>query len=158
MKEFQVIPLLDPADHQSTGAELDSINMGKLHRVKVLIQLGAVTGDNPIALVYAGATAGAKTTELAFKHRKSGADTGAAGADVFGARTAQAADGVGAALGAATAIDHRVFSIDVEADQMPEGKPWLTVVIDDGSASGLLMSAVAIGTPRYSGDTHQTAL
>ena len=157
-QELQIIPLLDPADHQSAGSDLDSINMGRLRRVKIVVQLGAVTGDNPIFLLYAGATAGTKTTEIAFSWRKSGADTGATGADVFGARTAQAVDGTGLSLGAAAAIDKRVWTIDVESSQMPEGKPWLTLAVDDGSASALLMSAIAIGWGRYSGFAPPTAV
>jgi len=155
----QIMPLLSPADIQSAGADLDSINTGKLHgTVTIVLMLGAVTGDNPVLLVYAGATAGTKTTEISFRHRKASADTGAASADVFGARTVQAVDGVGAALGVAATADLRAYQIEVDVDDMPDGKPWLTVFLDDGSASVLFAAAVAIGWPRYSGDTHTTAL
>lgn len=156
--QYQIIPLLEPADYQSAGSDLDSINMGRLHRVQIAIQLGAVTGDNPIVKVYAGASAGTKTTELSFKYRVSGADSGATGADVFGSRTSITAGGSGAALGAATAIDHRTFLIDLDSGEMPDGKEWLTVEVDDGSASVLFMSALAIAWPRYDGDTHLTAV
>lgn len=159
MREPQVMPLLSPADIQSAGADLDSINTGKLTgTVRILLLIGAVTGDNPVLLAYAGATAGTKTTEIPFRHRKAGADTGASGADVFAARTAQAADGVGLALGAAAVADLRCYILEVDVDDMPDGKPWLTVFLDDGSASALFAAAVAIATPRYSGDTHTTAL
>jgi hypothetical protein len=157
--EPQIIPLLSPADIQSAGADLDSINTGKLNgTVKIILLIGAVTGDNPILLAYAGATAGTKTTEIPFRHRKASADTGAASADVFGARTVQAADGVGLALGVAATADLRCYVLEVDVDDMPDGKPWLTVFLDDGSASALFAAAVAIGSPRYSGDTHTTAL
>lgn len=156
--EPQIIPLLEPADYQSSGSDFDSINMGKLHKVKIVFTLGAVTGDNPIVLLYAGATAGTKTTELAFKIRKGSADYNAASADVFDAAVSQAVDGVGYALGAAATIDHRTYTIDVEADQMPDGKPWLTLALDDGSASALFVAAWALGWPRFAGATHTTAL
>lgn len=157
-QEPQIIPLLSPADIQSAGSDLDSINMGLLHRVKICILVGAVTGDNPILLAYAGATAGTKTTEIPFRWRKSGADTGSSGADVFGADTVQAADGVGLAIGAAATADLRCYTLEFESDQMPAGKPWLTVFMDDGSASVLLVGALAIGWPRFPGETHITAL
>lgn len=156
--ELQIIPLLSPADYQAGATDLDSIHTGKLHKVRILIMLGAITGNDAVFKLYAGATAGTKTTEIAFKYRKSGADTGNASADVFGARTAIAAGATGLTLADATAWDLRVIEIDVMSDEMPDGKPWLTVETDDGSASVLLMAAVAIASPRYSGDTHTTAL
>ena len=157
--EPQVMPLLSPADIQSAGADLDSINTGKLQgTVRIYLLIGAVTGDNPIVLVYNGATAGTKTTEMAFRWRKAGADTGSSGADVFGARTTQAVDGTGLALGVAATADLRCYIIEIDVDDMPDGKPWLTVFVDDGSASVLLAAAIAVATPRYAGDTHTTAL
>jgi hypothetical protein len=155
----QVIPLLSPSDVQSAGADLDSINTGKLQgTVLIALLIGAVTGDNPILLCYAGATAGTKTTEIAFRHRKASADTGSASADVFGARTVQAVDGTGLALGVAATADLRCYLIEIDVDDMPDGKPWLTVFLDDGSASALFAAAIAVGTPRYDGDTNSTAL
>jgi hypothetical protein len=157
-QEPQIIPLLSPADIQSAGSNLDSINMGLLNKVKIIILTGVVTGDNPILLAYAGATAGATTTEIAFRWRKSGADTGSAGADIFGADTVQAADGVGLAIGVAATADLRAYTLEFESQQMPAGMPWLTVFMDDGSASALFVAAVAIGWPRFEGETHVTAL
>lgn len=158
MKEPQIINLLEPKDWQAGSADMDSVNMGKLHKLKIVIQLGAITGEDPVFKLYAGATAGTKTTELPFKYRVSGTDYGAAGADVFGARNSVAAGGTGLTLNPVANYDHRVITIDVMSDQMPDGKPWLTVETDDGSASGLLMSALGIGWPRFQGDTHITAL
>lgn len=158
MREPQIINMLEPKDYQAGSQDMDSVNMSKLHKLKIAIQLGAITGEDPVFKLYAGATAGTKTTELPFKYRVSGADFNAASADVFGARTAIAAGGTGLTLNPVASYDHRVIEIDVMADQMPEGKPWLTVETDDGSASALLMNALGIGWPRYSGDTHSTAL
>jgi len=156
--ETQIVPLLSPADVQSAGATV-SLHTGKFNgTVQVLFLIGAVTGDNPILLAYGGATKAATTTEIPFRWRKAGADTGAAGADVFGARTVQAADTVGLALGVAATADLRCYIVEIDVDDMPDGKPWLSVFLDDGSASVLLAAALAIGTPRYAGDTHTTAL
>jgi hypothetical protein len=159
MKQLQIIPLLEPADYQAGSQDLDSINMGLLSKVIVLIQLGAITGNDAVFKLYSGATAGAKTTEIGFKYRKSGADSGNASADVFGARTAIAAGATGLTLGTASDWDHRTIEIEVLADQLgAESHDWLTVETDDGSASALFMSAIAIGFPRYDGETHTTAL
>lgn len=157
-QELQILPLCGPADYQSAGVDLDSINMGLLHKVKIIVILGAVTGDNPIFLLYGGATVGTKTTELAFKWRKAGADTLTTGSDVFGATTSQAVDGVGAALGVAATADLRTYTIDFLSESMPAGMPFLTLFIDDGSASALFIAAIGIGWPRFEGTTHVTVL
>jgi hypothetical protein len=155
---LQIINLLEPKDYQAGAQDMDSVHMGKLHRLTIAIQLGVITGEDPVFKLYAGATAGTKTTELPFSYRVSGADFGVTAADVFGARTAVAIGGTGLTLNPVANYDHRVIQIDVMSDQMPDGKPWLTVETDDGSASVLLMSALGIGWPRNLGDTHMTAL
>lgn len=155
---IQPIPLLKPADYQAGSQDFDSINMGLLRKVDILIQLGAITGDGPWFKLYSGATAGAKTTELAFKYRLSTADSPAASADVFGARVAVAAGGSGLVFTASADFDNRTIWIEFHSDQMTDGHKWLTIESDDGSASGLLVSSIAIGWPRYGGDTPPTAL
>jgi len=157
MEDVNVIPLLSPADHQAAGADLDSINMGLVHKVRVVLQFGAITGDATLVQLYAGATAGAKTTELPFTYRLSSVDTGSASADVFGTATNVASGGSGLSL-LATSYDNRVLTIDVKSDDLPNGKQWLTVQVDDGSASVLLMGAIAIGWPRYEATTQPTVL
>ncbi|MGE3840056.1 MAG: hypothetical protein AB7I50_00570 [Vicinamibacterales bacterium] len=156
--KLQTIPLLAPADYQAGAQDLDSINMGRLHAVRIIIQMGAITGNDPVIKVYTGATAGTKTTEMAFKYRLSTVDSPAASADVFGARTAIAAGGTGLTFADSGDYNLRTLEIDVMADQMPDGHDWLTVETDDGSASALFLSAVAIGAPRYAQDTALTAL
>lgn len=156
--ELQFIPLLVPADYQAGAQDFDSVNMGKLQRLSIAILLGAITGNDPVIKLYGGATAGAKTTEMAFKYRKSSADSPAASADVLGARTSIAAGGTGLTFTSSASFDLRMLRIDVESSEMPEGLPWLTVETDDGSASVLLMSAIGVGEPRFQGDTLTTAL
>ena len=155
---FQAIPLLAPADYQAGSQDLDSINMGKLHSVAIFIQLGAITGNDSTIQLYSGATAGTKTTELAFNYRLSSADTPAASADVFGAKTAVATGGSGLVFTDSGDYNARTIRIDVTSDQLTDGEEWLTVATDDGSASVLLMSAFAVGVPRFDGNTHTTAL
>jgi hypothetical protein len=154
--EPQIIPLLAPADQQAGGITTDSVNMGKLHKIKLVINTGVLTGDGATIQFYAGATAGAQTTEIFPKYRVSGADTGSAGADVFGARATTPAGGI--LFTPATSFDLRVITVDILSDDMPNGLPWLTLQVEDGAASAQFQSITGIGWPRYSGDTHTTAL
>src|SRR5687767_14957945 len=109
---IQPINLLEPADYQAGATDLKSVNMGLLRKLDILIQLGAITGNDAVFKLYSGATVGAKTTEQPFEYRVSGADFGAAGADIFGARAAIAAGATGLTLATATAWDHRVLWIE----------------------------------------------
>lgn len=155
---LQIIPLLVPADYQAGSQDFDSVNMGKLNAITILIMLGAITGNNPVIKLYSGATAGTKTTELAWKYTLSGTDSPAASADVFGARTSISAGASGLTFTDSGDYNARTIRIDFQSDQMTDGEEWLTVETDDGDASVLLMAAIGIGYPRYAGDTHTTAL
>jgi hypothetical protein len=157
-ESLQIIPILEPADYQAGSQDTDSINMGLLHSVQIAILLGAITGNDATIQLYAGASAGAKTTELPFKYRLSAADYGATLGDTFGAATAVAIGGSGLVLATAASYDHRTILIGIDAVAMPAGMPWLTVVTDDGSASALFMAAIAIGVPRYPANVEATTL
>jgi len=163
---LQTIPILAPADYQAGSQDFDSINMGKLHAVRLILTAGVQAGDGASIKLYAGATAGTKTTELPFKYRVTGTDSPSANADLFGptpssttgARTAIAAGGSGLVFTTSADWNLRTVEIDIEADQMPDGLDWLTVESDDGTASGLFWACIAIGVPRYAGDLPPTAL
>jgi hypothetical protein len=154
--EPQIIPLLAPADQQAGGITTDSVNMGKLHKIKLVITTGVLTGDGATIQFYAGATAGTQTTEIFPKYRVSSADIGSASADVFGARATTPAGGI--LFTPATSFDLRVITVDILSDDLPNGLPWLTLQVEDGAASAQFQSIIGIGWARYSGDTHTTAL
>lgn len=163
---LQTIPILEPADWQAGSKDFDSINMGKLNAVRLILIAGAQVGDGASIKLYSGATAGAKTTELGFKYRVTGTDLGAASADLFGptpssttgARTAVAAGASGLVFTTSADWNLRTVEIDIEADQMTDGEEWLTIESDDGTASSLFWACVAIGVPRFAGDLPPTAL
>lgn len=147
-ENYSIVGMIEPADNQGGGIDSESIDMSKLHRVSLIYQAGAITGDDSVIKLYAGATTGVKTTEVPFHYRLSGADFKATGNDQFGNRTAVAIGGTGLTMSAA-AYGNRIVVIDVDATDMPDGLEWLTVDYDDGSASVLLSSMIAIGEPRY---------
>src|SRR3990167_6509034 len=101
---IQPIPLLAPADYQSGAQDFDSINMGKLHKVDILIMLGAITGNDPVIKLYSGATA--------------------ASADVFGARASIAAGASGLTFADSGDYNLRTIWIEFMSDQMTDGHEW----------------------------------
>jgi hypothetical protein len=134
-----VVSLFEPLDTQN-GIDSDSFHIGRCAHADLLIQFGAVTGDS-VLTVYCGATAGTKTTAVPFRYRLSSGDYKAASADLFTSSDTTDADGA-LTLTAAT-YDHRVLAIMLDAAEIPDSKPWITVEID-ATASVLLMSGFAL--------------
>jgi len=143
-ERFKEIPIIEAKDYGSSGIDADSVNMGLLHSVRIAFLFGAITG-NSILKFYAGATAGAKTTALAFSYRLGGGDYKAALADVMGVFTASPSTGL--TLTAAT-YDHRKVIVEFDSSDMPDGKPWLTAEID-ATATVMLAAADGLGDQRY---------
>ena len=145
-EEKALVPLIESKDYGSAGIDSDSVHMGKLHSLLALFLFGAITG-NSVLKVYSGATAGAKTTAMAFKYRLGAADYKAATADQFGAATSVASTGL--TLTAAT-FDHRQVAIEVDSDQMTDGHKWLTFEID-ATATVMNVASAGVGSPRNPG-------
>lgn len=148
-----VAPIIEPANYGSAGVDADSINTGLLHRIAAALLFGNLTGNSTLT-AYAGASAGAKTTALPFQYRIAGADGGNANADQLGAAADVAATGL---LLTAATFDHRLIAIDIDPVSLPDGKPWLTLSIDN-VATTLNVAAWALGDPRYASASMQTVL
>ena len=156
-ERFSTIQMIEPADNQAGAIDSESINMGLLSHVALFLQHGAITGNDHVIKLYAGATSGVKTTEIGFRYRLSGADYKATNNDQYGDLTSIAAGGTGLTMSAAD-YDHRVVIVEVDSREMPEGKEWLTVDYDDGSASALLSAMLALGVPRYAANDLPTVV
>jgi hypothetical protein len=148
----QFIPMLEPADYEA-GIDFDSVHMGRLHSLSVGLLFGAITGD-AVLKVSTGATEGTKTTDIAFKYRFAGGDFKAASADILGDATAVASTGL--TLTAAT-FDHRQIVIEIDADNLTDGQPWVTLSLS-AAASVLLAAAQGVGVPRHASHTSPTVV
>ncbi len=147
------IPVVEAKDYGSAGIDFDSVHIGRLLSLSFAINFGAITG-NSILKVSTGATEGTKTTDIAFKYRFGGGDYKAASADILGDPTAVASTGL--TLVAAT-FDHRLVVIEVDADNVTDGQPWVTLSID-ATATVLLVGGMGVGYPRYAGHTALTVI
>ena len=155
-EQHQIVPLLAPIDVASGSSDTDSMNMGKFTGVELLIMLGALTGDAGTLRFYGGATAGAKTTEIFPYYQLGGAAAGTTASDVLGARTVVPSGGI--VLTSAASWTGKVIKVEVPAESMPDGMPWLTIAKAVGSASVALVAIVAVGIARYEGTTHTTSV
>ena len=152
-EQFVAVPLIEAKDYGAAGVDADSVHMGKLNSLSAFLVFGAITGDS-VLKVYCGATAGTKTTAIAFNYRLGAADFKVNLADQFGDAIAVASTGL--TLTAAT-FDHRQVAIEIDSDTVLEGKPWLTIEISS-VANPILVRAVGIGSPRHVGDLVPTVI
>lgn len=146
------IPLIESKDYGSAGIDSDGINLGLLHGMAAVFMFGALTGDS-VLKVYAGATA-AKTTAVAFKYRLGAADFKVALADQLGDEIAVASSGL--TLTAAS-FDHRMLTIEIDSQSLPDGKGWVTFEIS-ATASVLNVGAVGIGWGRSVGHLNASVI
>lgn len=155
-EELAIIPLLEPKDKTASAYVSDAFNAGLFHTVSIILTLGAITGDS-ILTVYGDTTAAlatALTTAIPFKYRLGAADFKAATADQLGDATSVLATGL--TLTAAS-FDHRTLIIDIDPNTLPSGKPWVAINLDS-TANPMLVAAVAVGVPRYSGHLIPSAI
>jgi hypothetical protein len=146
------IPLIEAKDYGSAGIDSDGVNLGLLHGFTAVFVFGLITG-NSILKVYSGATA-AKTTAIAFKYRLGAADYKVALADQLGAFTDVTSAGL--TLTAAT-YDHRMLTVEIDSQAMPDGKGWVTFEID-ATATVMNVGAVGIGWGRAVGNLNPTVI
>jgi len=151
-ERFITIPLIESKDVGSSGIDSDGVNLGLLHNFCAVFVFGAITGDS-VLKVYAGATA-AKTTAIAFKYRFGAADFKVALADQLGTETAVASTGL--TLTAAT-FDHRMVTIEIDPQSMPDGKGWVTFEINS-TATVMNVGAVGFGDTRSGGNVNASVL
>lgn len=140
------VTLIEPKDYGSAGIQSDSIHLGKLHSVTVVITFGVLTGNSTL-LFYASAARDLETTAIPFNYRLSAAAFKVALADQLG--DVIAVTSAGLVLVAAT-FAHKQIVIEFDSDSFVDGKPWLTVNIDN-SATVMNVAAFAEGNPRYPG-------
>lgn len=152
-ESLQFIPVVEAKDYGSVGIDFDSVHIGRLLSLSFAINLGALTG-NSILKVSTGATEGTKTTDIAFKYRFGGGDYKAASADILGDPVAVASTGL--TLVAAT-FDHRLVVVEVDADNVTDAQPWVTLSID-ATATVLLVGGIGVGYPRNACHTNVTVI
>lgn len=141
---FVIADLLAPADQQA-GVDSDSVHMGHLSLIAIMLHFGALTGD-AVLKVYSGATVGAKTTAMTFRYRRAGADTKS---DLNDQKQAELTS---AAL-TLTAADYNLTQLEIEVrdSEMTVDEPWLTVEIGN-QASDVIIGISMVGVPVHKGE------
>lgn len=144
-ESLKLVPMIESKDYGSAGIDSDSVNMGLVASIALCFLFGALTGDS-VLKVYCGASAGTKTTAVAFQYRLGSGDYKATNADGFGDLVDVASTGL--TLTAAT-FDHRAVVIEVRPDMLTDGVPWVTIEINS-TATVLNVACQGVADPRYS--------
>jgi len=151
-EDYKIVPLLTSAN-VGASTDFDSIDMSGYQKATIICSCGAFTGNGTFSFS-SGATEGAKTTSVLFKHALGGAAIGTAVA----ASTASC-DVLGAWADAATTAEitctTKMVVIEIDAAAMAPGHKWLTGVV---AATAGILHVTAILVPRYSGYRSGTAL
>jgi hypothetical protein len=152
----QIAYLIETADKAGAGADTDAIDMSRFSSVTFIFAFGAITGNSTL-LFYGGATnalAAAKGTAIAFRYRLAAADCGNTLADTHGTETDATTSGI--TLTAAT-YDHKTLLVEFDCDELGSTNRWVVAALST-TANPLNVACVAIGKPRYPGNTQVTAL
>ena len=149
-ESYNVPYLVKPGDHQA-GVDGDSVFMGRLFDLELMVQFGSLSGDG-VLTIYSGATDSAKTTAETFRYRLADATQGSTNADQFGAWTTSSA----LTLTEAT-YQNKLLIVYIRATELTDGQPWLTLEFS-AAASTLNASVVSLGPPRYAASNPPSAL
>ena len=140
------------ADLYDTAQTTDWINMKDYKSMLFVIQHGAGATGTATITVNAGTNASGSSPEaLAFNYRRVSA-TGTS--DVPGDRTAATTSGF-----AITAVSNQIYEIEINAEDLPQDKPFVALTATEVVNSPVAGAILAImGEPRYPGATPQTAI
>lgn len=149
-QDCHVVNILPPVD-VTGGVTSQAFHVRDAGHVSIALQIGvsaaALTG---VTLNACTDNTGANPTAIGFNLHKQ--ETAGASNDVLGARTAETAAGF-----VPTANDDVFYVLEVDADTLPEGSPYLQLDIANG-ANSVIASAVAILSGlRQAGESNPTA-
>lgn len=148
-EQGHIVNALPPVDITG-GAETDRIKMSNAGHITFIVQIGvsAAAFTKIIVNAHTAASSGT-TTAIAYNVRKEETALG----DTLGAKTAVAAAGL-----TPSANDNIFYVIELDASELPDGSPWVSVQLTNGTNS-VIASVIAILTGvRYQGDQNATAI
>lgn len=141
-EKAHVIYVLKPGDYQA-GVDGDSFSMKHSALANIILATAVLTGDS-VLKIFEGATVGTKTTAKTFRYRLSTGEQGAASADLWGAWATSAA----LTLTAAT-YDNKLLEIEIRAEELTDGLPWVTMEIGAESSAFNAAAIAVLSGNRY---------
>lgn len=148
-QEGHVVNILPPVDITG-GADSDVFSMQNYSHASIILQVGvSAAAFTKIILQACDDFVPTNTEDIPFTLF---AEETAAG-DTLGAKEAVAAAGKTPA-----AADGITYVIEIDADELPEGKPNLRLSLTNGANSVIASAVVILSGSRYAGDQNATAI
>lgn len=156
-ENIKIAPLLVSADINA-GVDAKSVNMSGGHSATFVLLFGSgLTGDAKMT-VYAGATAGTKTTAITdWTGRVASAAIGSPNADVYASSEVTVDTGKTYATLTGTTYAGKMLVVEIPAREVPADKPWVTLSFSADASAGSL-AIVGLITPRYKSNAIATVL
>ncbi len=131
---------------------LDAVNMAKYGKFQALIALGASNGGAVTFTVLASSDNAATGAEaIPFAYQK----CITADSDVLGARLSALAAGFAASN---DSVSNTFYLIDIDASELPAGKPWLNVTASGATTTTPGCVAYILSGARYEAPSSPTVL
>ncbi len=134
-----IVNLVPPIDGNA-GAPVaaQAFSMKGWDHVSIIIQLGVTAAAPTSIIVKSAATAAGSGTAMAFQYYDQTLAQGPSN-DVLSARK----NALAAGITSVTALDQTMYVIEMDSAELPDGSPWVQLVVAC-PANSILISAVAI--------------
>jgi hypothetical protein len=134
-EQCHVVNVLPPIDAASTARTGDWFNLKNYAHCTLIVTLGASEGGIALTVDEATNSSGSSNAAITFDYW---AETTAAG-DTLAAKVTATAGGF--VIGSANS---QTFVIEIDASKLTDGKPYMSLQLDNGGTAGCLYSCVAV--------------
>jgi len=150
-QEYRMVVLTPPFDIADASTHT-AFNMGKAHKASIYIIAGTMEDGDCLFTLKCGATSSTDTNVYATATpyiKRTNADVEAAGGDLF---TNDVDLETSEDYFKILSTNKRMYVIELDASELPEGKPWVQLGIGDEGSTANLVCAFAVLQMRYSSD------
>ncbi len=144
-----VVNILNPVDINGSAQVSDYFSMALYAHCSILLTLGVTGAASTVTVEESDDNAGSDENAIAFAYYAE--ET--AGGDTLGARTAATATGF-----ATSTNDGIIYVIEIDADQLTDGYPYLVLKMSDPAAATLASAVAVLTNPRYAQAVTPTAI
>jgi hypothetical protein len=138
--KHHIVPIIHPVDTTTAAPTCDIVGMQEYNHVTILVQTGTNSKGFAITVEECATAAGGSNVALTQFYYREMTTT-----DTWGALTAS-----GGTLTVADADDNHVFAIEIDADELTAGKPYVKLTCAAPASGNNYVSALAImSEPRY---------
>lgn len=144
-----IIPIIHPVDTTTAAPTCDIFGMQDYNHATIILQTGTNSKGFAVTVENCSSAAGAGNVALSQFYYREMATT-----DTWGALTAS-----GGTLTVADADDNHVFAIEIDADELTDGKPYVKLTCAAPVSGNNYVSAIAIlSESRFMRDIPVTAI